>query len=670
VASRFIARLATSLGIALTSMLVVASGHASASGNGTVVMTAQTTTVAADISGQSAFSLSLAARQRPPTGVTISTQLFARLTTRSGFFAALSGAGPSSPIDRTEALSMTCLPGSPHGGRLLTIDVLTSASTTPTLPGGCSGSASPPTYDLRCQVGSGACNGVYPVQVTVSAGGTTLRRFTTFLTFVEHPAAQTLKLGLVLRLADAGLSTPLDAHLLAQALRRVPLVPVDLVLAPRAIQRLETTAPGQAALAELRATVAADPAAREILRSPYVPIEPGTLASSNLAGEISQQRRRGSEVRSGAGLAPGSSDAGWLATAPVTSSTTTVLASLGIGRLLIPDGSLAEPTATSLTWGQPFTLSPGASTVTALAIDPGLSAEMSPGADPVLAANQMLADLAFLHFERPSLSAPQGAVAVSPQGWADQTGFLSTLLDGLVANPLVAADSVSRLFDRLHVGANGAPSTRRLASSSPSPAFLPSQSQSIALERARLGSFTSSVRHGGGVLSTVDDSILAAESDRFTSPTRSIAVTHAVAALDAQLATVQIGGSDITLTALKGEVPITLTSTAPYTVVGTLELHSDHLHFPNGSSSRVVLNRSTQSLRVATRAVTTGDLPMEVELVSADHGLIIASQRITVHATQSSIVAIVLTAGAALVLLAWWVRTWWRRPDSARKVRR
>ena len=116
------------------------------------------------------------------------------------------------------------------------------------------------------------------------------------------------------------------------------------------------------------------------------------------------------------------------------------------------------------------------------------------------------------------------------------------------------------------------------------------------------------------------------------------------------------------MTALKGSIPITLTSTAGYQITAVLNLQSAHLRFPKGSRFSEVLDKPTKSLRIPVEAITTGDLPLSATLFTPDGQLELTHQRVLVRATHTSIVAIILTIGSALVLLVWWVRTWWRKP--------
>ena len=116
------------------------------------------------------------------------------------------------------------------------------------------------------------------------------------------------------------------------------------------------------------------------------------------------------------------------------------------------------------------------------------------------------------------------------------------------------------------------------------------------------------------------------------------------------------------MTSLKGALPITLTKTADWTMAGVLTVRSDHLRFPHGRTRSVTIDHPTQSVRIPVVAETTGDLTVSVTLTTPSGSLLLAHQRIVVRATQTSAAAIVLTIGAALVLLVWWVRTSLRRP--------
>jgi len=632
-----------------------------------VTLTGQTATVLATASDQSPFSIDLQANPGAPGSLSVSTQLYARLTTRSGLVAALSSSGPSNQIAQTNALAFSCLPSSPKGGVQLRIDVVTSSATTPTLAGGCTGSTKPPTYNLRCTTRTGSCNGVYPVAVSVTSDTGIVTKFVTLMTYIERPAAQPLRVAMALRLDTTSTATQVSD--LGRALKAYPQIASDSFITATAQQQLATTASGKDALSQFAAGITANPTLHETPRVPYVGIDPGALLASGLQGDITAQVKRSEEISASHSLPTGVLDAGWFASAPVTSTTTTALAGAGFSHLILPDSSLAQPVTPSLNWGQPFKLSPGNSNVTALAIDSILSSQMVAGNQPVLAAQRLLGDMAFLYFERPSLIAPQGVVAVTPSNWAPTPAFLSALFDGLSANPVVTSSTLSSLFSQLKVGGNGAPQTRALASSAPSAPWPSSQISSYQGEQQRQGAFASAVQNGASTLSSLSDTLFDVENSALSDTSRGSSLTTAASALNDQLAKIQISGGDITLTSLDGTIPITLTSSAPYSVSGTLQVTSTQLSFPDGATFQEVLDRSTKSVRVVVHAKTAGALPLTTSLMTPQGNLSLASQTITVRVTQSSIVGVLLSVGAILVLAAWWVRTWLKKRSRPRGAR-
>jgi len=656
----FLAALVIALGVVFPLSLTSVSAAQSA----TLTLTYQSSVVSATPSGQSPFEIAFSLANAP-SQATVSAQLFGRLTTRSGLLSALSSTGPTNLIDQSAGVAVSCLPSSSHGGQSLEVDVVESGATTPTLPGGCTGSAHAPTLDLHCT--SGACDGVYPLALVITSGTTQVVRIVTLLTFVEHPAAVPLEVATVLHLSPTTQTQGTTAlGTMARAFTKSPGVAVDLSLDPSVLQRLNSSGSGHQAVSALASAVSSNAPTHEIIRSPYVSVDPGSLATSNLTSQITEQVKRGTQVLTAAGLPP-SANSLWIATSPLTASTTPALQAAGMTSLVLPDSSLETPLSQSLTWGQPFTVTPGSNQVVAMAADGTLAAEAQSTNDGVLAAMRMLGDLAFLHFERPGLTTPQGVVVAFNPATTSQN-LLPALLEGLSGNPLLSATTVEGLFHQVPQGANGAPSTRKLAQTTASTPWPQSQQAALLSELGRQSAFASALDPKNPEIDRLSDVLLATESDALTPRQRGLALGAASASLTAQLNGLAISGADITMTALKSSIPITLTSTTGYSVTGLLTLTSNHLSFTKGRSFLEVLNRPTMSLRIPVEAQTTGDFPMTVTLTSPSGGLLLAHQRILVHATHTSIVAIILTIGSALVLLAWWLRTWWQKPR--RRTRR
>ena len=146
---------------------------------------------------------------------------------------------------------------------------------------------------------------------------------------------------------------------------------------------------------------------------------------------------------------------------------------------------------------------------------------------------------------------------------------------------------------------------------------------------------------------------------------------HGEKGIDAQLGQLSLSGDrEITLTASSGRIPVTVVSAAPYPVTGVLGLSSDKLLFPGGTSRWsapvTLLPHHTNTVYVRVQARTSGSFAVAVTLHSTDRVLRLASGTLTVRSTTTSVVGIVLSAGAVAVLGAWWVRTSLRRRRARR----
>ena len=148
-------------------------------------------------------------------------------------------------------------------------------------------------------------------------------------------------------------------------------------------------------------------------------------------------------------------------------------------------------------------------------------------------------------------------------------------------------------------------------------------------------------------------------------PAQQSAVLHNTGtAVDAQLAQLEVvSGQSITLTSQQGRLPIDIVSSAPYPVRATLTVTSDKLLFANGTTglteSTTVLpgHSHTNVVYVNVRARTSGVFTVGITLDSPAGGLQLSSGQIVVRSTATSIVGIILSVGAVLVLAVWWVRT-------------
>jgi hypothetical protein len=626
------------------------------------------------------FTLDLRAGHAAAAGDEVVATLYTELKTRTALEQTLKAAPSGTVLDRTHPVALRDMPVT-GGSRALAISVLPYATASP------APAAGTPTLDLHCS-GTGTCTGVYPVVVSLVRPGTTGHAapiphasFTTYLTYAAGKSRTPLGFAWV-----APVATPVSIHAdkasgaasaappsasaalalegLASTLAAKPAVPVTVAASPQTLQLLAAEG-GHAAQAVTRlATMStAQPATRQFLPETYVPVDLGALSAAGEGEEVSAQTQLGaSELRS-LGVTTAASHAGtWVASGTVGSALHSGLNQVGATHLVLPDGVLAPSRATEGTWASAFTLSLGrGAPVEAAAADGQLAAHFTadPG-DPALEATQVLADLAMIHFEAPNTATPRAVVAVAPSGWVPTHEFDAQLLTGLDTNPVVRPTTLNGYFSSFDQQGTATLPSRRLASGGTGPTLSGALAHRLTTSRLHLTAFDTAVSGAPRVKTKLDELLLDAESSDLSSAGMASGVQAFTGALSGQLSQVQLATQrTVTLTARTGLVPVTILSSAGYTVKGTLVLSGGRFVFPRGNSRHLTLDHPTNPIRVDIEARTSGDLPMQVAFRSPTGSLVIASGQLTIRSTATSLAGVVLTVLALLVLGGWWARTWW-----------
>jgi hypothetical protein len=549
--------------------------------------------------------------------------------------------------------------------------------------------AGSPTLVLGCTPDEGVCGGVYPVSVALYRGaGAPLARFTTFLTYQEPDISASdgpdgpLRVALVMpisgRLSRTGSSLSAAALEPVEDLTSVMAahrgVAVSLAANPVTVTFLAAGGKkGRRAVTQLRSLTAAPVGNDQLLAQSYVPIDVAGLAKAGLTDEIGAQMARGTALLNAAGLHPSSGT--WVDTA--SDFTAGGAGDLGDGlqaanadTVILDDANLAPlPTGPTvpknLTFAQPFSLGVGDGRhVTAAASSSEVDALFTADPDdPVLAANQMIAALEFIHFENAYEADPRGIVVEPPASWQPSDPLLTTLLTELAGNPVLSPVTLGQFFAQVPKGGNEEPSSRHLQAGSlaKSGVITAATARRLAAARANLTSFGQAVGgHQPAVFTELSDLLLATENRSFDPPQRAAAFAVFIQRFGVEVNLVSLAAQNtITFTSRTASIPVSVLSSAPFPVKVVLSLSSDKFAFPDGSARTLTLDHPTTPVRIQARAVTSGDrLPVEVTLTTPDGQLVIARAALTVHSTSISIVGIALTVVAALVLLVWWARTW------------
>jgi len=635
------------------------------------------------------FSLALAIGSQAGSAADlhVSVTMYGRITDGSQFQQAANGVPQEELLTRVPDVGVTATAAGLTAATCITV-LYNDTSGAPTPAPGTAGvcPAGGPTVNLHCTLGSGPCDDVYPVSIALLHAGdsTPVARFTTFLTYEEPGIAQPPATGGPLRVSWIvpvqnrvnGQSPAADVarqstEALTTELSARRNVPTTLAVNPTTAADLATYG-GKAGQTALRQLAELTPAAGpdQLLAPSFAPIDLAALSAAGLAAEIPLQLDRGTQILHATSLQP--SGGSWVETGANLSNAdvgnlTTGLQAAGANQLVVSDAALAPiDNPTGSTFAQPFTLALAHGThVNAVASDSQVDARFTTNPrNPTLAANQLLANLSFIHFENQYDPNQRGVVLVPPTTWRPSADFVSTFLAGLTNSQIVSPVTLDQLFAQVPVGGNRAPTSRHLQSGPGvgRGGITATAAARITADRAELNSFSAAASGHPSELTALSDALLRSQSEALSAPERGVVLTAYGLGFTAMLSSISLAVErTITFTSRTASIPITVLSAAPFVVRVVLTLSSDRFTFPNGATRTMDLNHSTTSVRIEATARTSGDrLPVDVTLRTPDGGLTISRTVLTVHSTALSIVGVALTVLAGLVLLAWWVRTWRR----------
>ena len=536
-------------------------------------------------------------------------------------------------------------------------------------------------------------SGVYPVRIQLvdTTNGQVVGGITTHLVYADV-AANTVKLQVALVLPiettlmpsrspttsqllahpTAAVEPPSEAAIAAvtgtvAAVTAHSTVPVTLEASPQTVMALDSspaTSPTVGALASLAATGSG----HQFASAPFAPVNATSLVSGGLSGELATQVTRGSQVlastidRSNAGTA-----SAWFTNDTLDTATLGQLEANGYRQVVLPAGDV-ETSPTNGSAAEPFQLASSASSpITAFTSNADLASRFSGSpTNPALAAYQLAAELAQIYYEKPNDTAPRAVVALPPNGWSDSPEFVNALLSALDASPVVQPVTTKDLFNAFPTPSSCRGSCKLTAGTGGSD--LPVEA--VRLQRQRIAGFTTAAPSGTGrgVASQLGDLVLSGESERLRSNQQSSVLRNTGAALDAQLGQLLVAGDQtVTLTSQRGRVQVVFVSNLSYPVVGTLTLTSDKLLFPNGETQAVTIipsHTTVSEVNVSTRA--SGLFKVDITVRSPAGDLVLTSGQVTVRSTATSVVGILLSAGAVVVLVVWWLRTSRRRRATRR----
>ena len=317
-----------------------------------------------------------------------------------------------------------------------------------------------------------------------------------------------------------------------------------------------------------------------------------------------------------------------------------------INTTVVPDGVLSQLASVLSVSDPAYVHGLG---LTVLGSSRQLSAEFASANTPG-GYQRLLADLAQFYFQAPAQSGRVATMEIDLTTAAQVAGA-TTVLERLQGTPIFSMMTVARAatLPSSHISQ----SDLRLASAPKRHCTITPKAVRQGL--TRLGALASAdTGSRSGLEGLVGLAQLA------TSGNKAIG-QRAISLLDQQerglLAQVQLVGSKtITLTSHSVSVPLTLSSKLPFPIGVQLSIRSSEITFPKGSRRVIKLRRGTATVSLPVVVKALGTFAASA-VVSAPNGAVLVTSNLTVHSTGFSTVGVVLTVGAALVLVSWWVRT-------------
>ncbi len=597
----------------------------------------------------SGFALRLRA-ENVPAGSTLALTLHDRLQSRTGFDESVKG-GNLGATRRLDRIPFDDLATDASGAKVVLL-------TTPGLSGG----------------------GVYPLEVDVRGpDDQPIAGFVTHEVVADVAADGSLTVGRPLSVAwvwplqaepaylPSGQPDPTvvaelqsDGRLgrQAAALAATPGLPVTLAPSPETLdawQALATKVPSLAAgVTALRAAAAHS----QVLAGPFVPLDRPAIVSSGLAGVLPDEQGRGVlslEAFFGTQLDPSVALPGAL-----DNGSLQLLENANVRRLVVQDSQLV-PVTEKYTPAHPYVLQavPGddATNATVAVGDSGLESFLTGDDPPAFRAAHLLAGLALVAGEQPSL--PRGVTLVNPERWDPDPAFLAAMTTGLQGNPLLAPSTVTDLLTQVPVATDDGDGTvtRQLA-----PYRAPAAPLSLAQYQAGQTQLTS-VQNLVGVGDPRSVAGSRALASSVTSMWQNPVGRKKAAALVAGIGTsvqaylqqIEIAPqSTVTLTSSTADIPITMKNNGDADVTVRVTLESDRLLFPEGSQREVVLaagKNTTVRIPVETRSAGTSRATVTVTAAGLPVG---EAVQINVKSSFVSGVGLFLTIGAIVFLAVWW----------------
>ena len=326
------------------------------------------------------------------------------------------------------------------------------------------------------------------------------------------------------------------------------------------------------------------------------------------------------------------------------------LSAAGIRTLLVGPSTVELPEQ-PLDFAGPATTSLGDGSLAAIVPDPSSDAVLVSvvAEDPVLAAQVLLGELTTIWQEAPGEE--RGIALVMSEDALLPGPFFPPLVRDVATAPWLApaaAEVFVETFPPTDASVLANPSFRR---------FPTTYVTSIRQARRRIDMLRSMLPSGSLEPDRLETMLLLAEARQFL-----ISTSDGLAFIDAVKRSVRDTVDDlaldtvssVTLSSGSGGVPVTVSNEGPRPLRFSVRLDSPWL-LDEPTAALELAPGDSQTVRLQAQLRSTGRFPVQVQMVSRS-GRLIAQQTIAVRSTAYNRIALLITIGAALVLVAVWAR--------------
>jgi hypothetical protein len=322
------------------------------------------------------------------------------------------------------------------------------------------------------------------------------------------------------------------------------------------------------------------------------------------------------------------------------------------------DRGFAEPPGASLTAGEK-------ARVKAVVPDAGVEALLAsdlPERDPRLAARAVLGELTSIWLEQPSVK--RGVAAIFPENLRLPGSFYLPFIHALSGVPWLHTVKAGRLL-ALHPPpsepAELVPRRGRMFSA----AYVSElQEARVAIER-----YSSTLRDESSLPQNLGRVLLLGEGLQFLrDEERGLRFLDSISGrLQKAFGPAKVAPDTsvpVTLTDRTGQIPLAIRNDSGHELRVRVHLVSNRLTFPQGDTKVVQLPEGSIQLTFPVETRTTGRFPVQVLLETPSGERLGPPAQLVVRSTAYNVFALIITLGAAFVLLALWARRffpWARR---------